>query len=76
LKGKQNQLAEASQQISFKNLFEAVVQLQSTKPDHCPACHTPLQHVAKNPYNYASNELLKLKFLSTLQDEITQLEKS
>lgn len=76
LKGKQNQLAEASQQISFKNLFEAVVQLQSTKPDHCPACHTPLQHVAKNPYKYASNELLKLKFLSTLQDEITQLEKS
>lgn len=76
LSGKQKQLAEASQQISFKNLFEAVVQLQSTSPEQCPACHTPLQQVAKNPYSHACEELLKLEFLSTLQDEITQLEKS
>lgn len=36
----------------------------------------PTSARCKNPYKYASNELLKLKFLSTLQDEITQLEKS
>jgi hypothetical protein len=49
LDGKQKQLAEASQQVSFKNLFEAVVQLQTASPEHCPACHTPLQQVTKTP---------------------------
>ncbi|MBW5957228.1 AAA family ATPase [Klebsiella pneumoniae] len=76
LDGKQKQLAEASQQVSFKNLFEAVVQLQTTSPEHCPACHTPIQQVTKNPFSHASEELLKLEFLSALQDEIAQLEQS
>ncbi|EEC4036724.1 AAA family ATPase [Salmonella enterica] len=75
LESKQKQLAEASQQVSYKNLFEAVVQLQGTSPEQCPACHTPLQQTAKNPYSHACEELLKLEFLSTLQGEITQLEK-
>lgn len=73
---KQKQLEEASQQVSFKNLFEAVVKLQSASPEYCPACHTPLQQAAKNPYSHACDELLKLEFLSTLQDEIAQLQKS
>lgn len=73
LYGKQKQLAEASLQVSFKSLFEAVVQLQSTSPEKCPACHTPLQQATKNPYSHASEELLKLAFLSTLQGEIAQL---
>ncbi|WP_249819512.1 AAA family ATPase [Escherichia coli] len=76
LYGKQKQLAEASLQVSFKSLFEAVVQLQSTSPEQCPACHTPLQQVTKNPYRHASEELLKLEFLSALQGEIAQLEQS
>ncbi|ENN8404511.1 AAA family ATPase [Proteus mirabilis] len=76
LYGKQKQLAEASLQVSFKSLFEAVVQLQSTSPEQCPACHTPLQQTIKNPYSHASEELLKLEFLSALQGEIAQLEHS
>ncbi|GIZ28817.1 AAA family ATPase [Morganella morganii] len=76
LYGKQKQLAEASLQVSFKSLFEAVIELQSTSPEHCPACHTPLQRAIKNPYSHASEELLKLEFLSALQGEIVQLEKS
>lgn len=76
LYGKKKQLAEASLQVSFKSLFEAVVQLQSTSPEHCPACNTPLQQVIKNPYSHASEELLKLEFLSALQGEIAQLEQS
>lgn len=76
LYGKQKQLAEASLQVSFKSLFEAVVQLQSSSPEQCPACHTPLLQATKNPYSHASAELLKLEFLSTLQGEIAQLEQS
>ncbi|MDK8008707.1 hypothetical protein QP668_28245, partial [Escherichia coli] len=58
LYGKQKQLAEASLQVSFKSLFEAVVQLQSSSPEQCPACHTPLLQATKNPYSHASAELL------------------
>lgn len=76
LDGKQKQLTEASQQVSFKNLFESVIQLQSMSPEQCPACHTPLQQATKNPYSHSSEELLKLEFLSSLQDEIAQLKKS
>ncbi|WP_422431929.1 MULTISPECIES: AAA family ATPase [Gammaproteobacteria] len=76
LNTKQKQLTEESQQLSFKKLFEAVVQLKSISPEQCPACHTPLQQVTKNPYSHSSEELLKLEFLSFLQGEIGLLEKS
>jgi len=76
LDGKKKQLADVSQQVSFKNLFEAVIQLQSSSPDHCPACNTSLQQAATNPYSHACEELLKLEFLSALQSEIAQLEQS
>lgn len=76
LDGKQKQLVEASQQVSFKNLFEAVVQLQSSSPEQCPACNTPLQQTVKNPYTHAGEELHKLEFLSVLQGVIAKLEKS
>lgn len=74
LKDKRRKLEAESQNISFQNLFEAVVKLQSGNPNECPACHTPLTQTAKNPYIYASEELLKLEFLSTLQKGIAELE--
>lgn len=73
LNNKQQELVNASQQVSFQQLYEAVVQLQPTNPDQCPACKTPIQHVAVNPYANASNELDKLQHLSALQQRIQQL---
>ena len=54
---KQQELATASQEVSFKNLYDAVVQLQSSSPEHCPACKTPLTQVSANPYSNANEEL-------------------
>ncbi len=73
LNKKQQELINASQQVSFQQLYEAVVQLQPTNPDQCPACKTPIQQVAVNPYANASNELNKLQHLSALQQRIQQL---
>ena len=73
---KEQELTTASQQVSFKQLYEAVSQLQSSTPDHCPACYTPLEKVTINPYNHASSELQKLQHLSKLQQEIQQLNQS
>lgn len=73
LNNKQQELVNASQQVSFQQLYEAVVQLQPTNPDQCPACKTPIQQVVINPYINASNELNKLQHLSALQQRIQQL---
>lgn len=74
LTAKQQELSAASQQISFKQLYEAVTQLQPNSPEHCPACQTPLTQVAVNPYTHAGEELQKLQHLSELQQEAKSLE--
>jgi ABC-type transport system involved in cytochrome c biogenesis ATPase subunit/flagellar motility protein MotE (MotC chaperone) len=74
LKAKQQELSAASQQISFKQLYEAVTQVQPDSPEQCPACRTPLTQVAVNPYAHAGKELQKLQHLSELQQEAKTLE--
>ena len=63
-------LQARSSQVSFKDLYTAVLALQPTEGDHCPACDTPLTgaaHVAVNPYQKATTGLAELKELSELQ---------
>ncbi len=73
---KQQVLAAASQQVSFKQLYEAVSQVQASSPSACPACKTPLNEVAVNPYNHAIEELQKLQQLANIQQEAGQIEQS
>lgn len=73
LQTKQKELAEASQQVSFKQLYEAILALQPSMPNECPACHTPLTQVTRNPYSNASGELEKLQQLTKIQEEIARL---
>lgn len=70
---KQQSLSQASQQVSFKQLYEAISQIQPSSPTHCPACKTSLQRVTVNPYTHASDELKKLQHLVQLQQELQQL---
>lgn len=76
LTGKQHELAAASQQVSFKQLYEAVSQVQQSSPSACPACKTPLNQVAVNPYAHAGQELQKLQQLAAIQQDATRLEQS
>jgi recombinational DNA repair ATPase RecF len=71
---KQQELLAASQQISFKQLYEAVTQVQPNSPEQCPACQTPLTQTAVNPYTHAGEELQKLQHLSELQQDAKTLE--
>jgi len=70
LKSKQQKLSEYSQQVSFKQLYEAVLQVKGNSLDHCPACNTLITQVKVNPYTYADIELKKLQHLGQLQDEV------
>lgn len=75
-KVKSEELAQASQQVSFKQLFEAVTQVQPNSPDNCPACQTPLNQVSVNPYTHAGEELAKLQHLAELQGVIAKLQQA
>ncbi|KLN57628.1 hypothetical protein VPARA_11410 [Variovorax paradoxus] len=63
------QLDALVRQVSFKELFTAVLQLQEGGADHCPACDTPLHVAASNPFDKASAGLKDLEGLGKLQDE-------
>jgi len=76
LKLNNDSLSSASQEISFKNLYDAVLSLQTASPDSCPACKTPLNLTRTNPYINASGELKKLERLSSLQTAAEQIQLS
>lgn len=64
------QLAGRSSQVSFKDLYTAVLGLQGVALDHCPACDTPLHgesHAFHDPYIKATTGLTDLRELSELQ---------
>jgi len=65
----QQELAGASQQISFKNLYNAVTQVQKSSPNNCPACRTPLDQVVVNPFTHSGEELQKLQHLAEQQSK-------
>lgn len=69
-------LASESENISYKNLYEAVNQLQDKNPDVCPACKTAINRTALDPYKNASDELKNLKHLSEIQELVLTLEQS
>lgn len=58
-----------SSQVSFKDLYSAVLALQSTHRDHCPACDTPLSNVKSDPFEKAQAGLADLKELGELQEQ-------
>jgi DNA sulfur modification protein DndD len=74
LQTKQEELSKVSQQVSFKQLYEAVTQLKESSPEQCPACQTPLIQVKVNPFEHAEAELKKLEHLGQLQEAVKKLE--
>ena len=64
------QLAQRSNDISFQDLYKAVLGLQQVVGDHCPACDTPLAgdyRALHNPYQKANDGLAGLRELAELQ---------
>ncbi len=70
---KQADLSKASQLVSFKQLYEAVIQLKENSLEQCPACQTPLSQVKVNPFDHADTELIKLQHLGQLQEVVKKL---
>jgi len=69
LSGVAAKLDARTSQVSFKDLYTAVLALQVTHRDHCPACDTPLTDATSNPFEKAKAGLLELKELGGLQEQ-------
>ena len=68
-------LERRANQVSFKDLYTAVIALQTTEGTHCPACDTPLDgpnHVLHNPYEKAAAGLEELSELAEIQAKRNQ----
>lgn len=63
------QLEARSHQVSFKDLYTAVLALQAVHADRCPACDTPLNTVTTDPYEKATAGLRDLRDLAALQED-------
>ncbi len=61
-------LEARSSQVSLKDIYTAVLALQATQGDHCPACDTSLANTKSNPFEKANAGLAKLKELGELQE--------
>lgn len=62
-------LNDAKTNVSFSNLYTAILELQSTVTDVCPSCDTPLENTTKNPFSKANEELVKLQGIKELEAE-------
>ena len=70
LAGISAKLTARSSQVSFRDLYTAVLALQDTHGDHCPACDTPLGDAKSNPFEKATAGLSDLKELGELQEQL------
>jgi len=64
------ELATRTHDVSFQDLYNAVLGLQHVAGDHCPACDTPLageHRVVTDPYEKATSGLAGLKVLKEIQ---------
>src|SRR5690606_38664142 len=61
---------------SFRNLFAAVQSLRAERDDQCPACLTPIDRVARNPFDRAEAGLVELEELVQLEEQALQARQS
>ncbi|MEY3786840.1 MAG: hypothetical protein RLZ75_1047, partial [Pseudomonadota bacterium] len=69
LNAKEVELKEYSEQLSYKQLYQAVIALTTVSQESCPACKTPLDQTTENPFLAAKAGLKKLEHLSILEQQ-------
>lgn len=61
-------ILQNASETDFQQLYQAICKIEKTGSlERCPACHTLLSEVRTNPFEYAKEELGKLKRLEAAQ---------
>ena len=70
LSGLTRRFESAKTDVSFKDLYDAVIGVEAYSPDSCPACLTPLSQAKENPFELARKKRSELKALAELESAI------
>lgn len=70
---KKDELAGYSEGLSYKQLYQAVLELKAVSAEKCPACQTPLDQTSEDPFQAAETGLVKLGYLSLLEQQYDEL---
>jgi len=73
LQAKETELTQYSEELSYKQLYQAVIALTAASQQNCPACKTPLSQTTENPFEAAKDGLAKLEHLSVLEQQCDEL---
>jgi len=71
--GTQSELDRLQNEVSYRDLYKSIKSLESSSPDKCPACDTPLVgniKVLVNPYIKANEGLAKLSHLADIESKL------
>lgn len=63
-------LSQRAGEVSYKNLYEAVLNLAQPPLQACPACGTDLEQVSVNPFEKAEQGLHDLSELAIIQENV------
>lgn len=69
LRDSRRELDEYKSQITFRNLYTAIIELRKLDSTYCPACKTPVEKVSENPFSNAEKGLRDLEKLAQLEEE-------
>lgn len=58
------------EKVTYKQLYEAVIDLEKISKDKCPACKTPLKNTIVNPFNNAREEIQQLQYIAELEEKL------
>lgn len=61
-------------QLSYLELYRAVSQISNKNKTQCPACETPVNRTAKNPFEAAEQGMKELEDLANLESQIQRNE--
>lgn len=58
---------DAKSRVSFRDLYSAVLSVEDSSKEFCPACETPLSKTTKDPYINAKEKLSELSDIAVLE---------
>lgn len=76
IKEKEIEMSNCKDEISYKGLYESISALTEVSKDNCPACKTPIVNTNENPFVLAEENLIKLKHISVLEEEMEKMHNS
>ena len=71
-----NEILSDISAVNLVDLFKAVTKVGSEKQDVCPACKTPLSDTVVNPFDFARNELERMKRIEIAKKTVIKNAKS